>query len=161
MKVFNRYSVLAVSLSLVVLFGAMLAEAHTYHGMGEGLMMGRLLRGLDLTDQQKQQVKGIMQSHRDALLAGRVEVLQARKNLVSLTTGGAFDANAVRAAYSTLADAQGNMTVLRTQIFSQIMALLTPDQQNAVKNRIAKLTQRMQRSIAGLQSKLESPADNQ
>jgi hypothetical protein len=30
-----------------------------------------------------------------------------------------------------------------------------------VKNRIAKLTQRMQRSIAGLQSKLESPADNQ
>ncbi len=159
MRVFNRYSVLAVSLSLVVLFGAMLAEAHTYHGTGEGLMMGRLLRGLDLTDQQKQQIKEIMQAHRDNLLAGRVAVLRARKNLVALATGGTFDANAVRAAYSTLADAQGNMTILRAQIFSQMMPLLTPDQQAAVKNRIAKITGRMQNRIAGLQSKLDSPPD--
>jgi protein CpxP len=160
MKVFNRYSVLAVSLSLVVLFGAMLAEAHTYHGMGEGLMMGRMLRGLDITDQQKQQIKGIMQAHRADLLAGRVAVLQARKNLMALTTGGTFDANAVRAAYSTLADAQENMAVLQAQIFSQVMPLLTQDQQAGVKNRIAKITQRMQSRIAGLQSKLDSPPGN-
>jgi Spy/CpxP family protein refolding chaperone len=157
MKVFNRYSALSVGLSIVVLLGGMVAEAHSFHGRSGGSVMGHLLKGVDLTAQQKEQVKVIMQAHRGDLLAGRVAVLQARQNLVTVTTDGTFDPNAVQAAYSTLAAAQENMTALRAQIFTQVMPVLTPDQQTVVKDRIAKVNQRMQRTIARLQSKLSSP----
>jgi Spy/CpxP family protein refolding chaperone len=158
MKGFNRYSVLAVAIFLVMLLTGLLAEAHAFHGRSGGAVMGHLLKGLDLTVQQKQQIQGIMQAHRGELLAGRVAVLQARQNLMTVTTGGTFDANAVQAAYSTLAAAQENMTSARAQIFSQVMPVLTPDQQTVVKDRIAKITRRMQRTIARLQSKLSAPA---
>ncbi len=157
MKGFNRYSVLAVALSLILLLAAVVAEAHSFHGRNGGAAMGHVLKGLDLTTQQRQQIKGIIQGHRDDLLSARVAVLQAREKLLAVTTGGTFNANAVQAAYGGLAAAQENMTVLRTQIFSQVMPVLTTAQQTTVQNRIAKITQRMERSIARLQSKLSSP----
>jgi Spy/CpxP family protein refolding chaperone len=157
MRCFNRYSMLAVALSLMLLLTGLLAEAHSYSGRSEGAVMGHLLKGLDLTAQQEQQIKGIMQARRGDLLAGRVAVLQARQNLVAVTTGGTFDVNAVQAAYSALATAQGKMTLLRAQIFSQVMPALTPDQQTTVRERIAKITRRMQSTIDRLQSKLGSP----
>ncbi len=158
MRGFNRYSVLAVALSLAMLLTGVLAEAHPFHDRSGGAMMGHLLRGLDLTAQQKQQIKGIMQQHRGDLLAGKVAVLRARQNLMSVTTGSTFDTNAVQNAYGALATAQENMTVLQAQIFSQVMPVLTPDQQSKVKDKIAKINGRMQRTIDRLQSKLSSPS---
>jgi Spy/CpxP family protein refolding chaperone len=156
MRGFNRYSMFAVALSSLLLLTGLLAEAHSYGGRSESTVMGHLLKGLDLTAQQKQQIKGILQVHRGDLLAGRVAVLQARQNLVAVTTAVAFNANAVQAAYSALATAQGSMTLLRAQIFSQVMPVLTPDQQTMVKERIAEITRRMQGSIDRLQAKLGS-----
>jgi Spy/CpxP family protein refolding chaperone len=156
MRGLNRYSTGAVALSVMLLLTGLLAEAHSYGGRSEGAVMGHLLKGLDLTAQQKQQMRGIMQAHRAALLAGRVAVLQARQNLVGVAAGGTFDADKVQAAYSALAAAQGSMTLLRAQIFSEMMPVLTPDQQTMVKGRIAKITSRMQSTIDRLQSKLGS-----
>jgi len=157
MRGINRYSVLSVAITVVMLLSGMLAEAHMYHGKDRGSMMGHFLKGLDLSVQQKQQIKGIMQSHRNDMLAGKVAVLQARQNLLAATTSGTFDAEAVQTAYSALSAAQQNMTVLRAEIFSQVMPVLTPDQQAVVKNKVAKISQRMQQTIAKLQAKSNPP----
>ncbi len=157
MKGFNRYSVVAVAVSLVMLLSGFIVEAQAYHGRERGSIMRHFLKGLDLTAQQKQQIKGIVRGHRADLLSARIAVLQARENLLTVTTGGTFDANAVQTAYSALAAAQGNMTLLRAQIFSQVMPILTADQQTKVKDRIATVEQRMQNTITKLQNKLNTP----
>ncbi len=160
MKGFNRYSVFAVAVSLVMLLSGFMAEAHAYRGRERGPMMMHLLKGLDLTDQQKQQIKGIVRGHRADLLSTRIAVMQARENLLTVATSGTFDANAIQTAYGALATAQSNMTVLRAQIFSQVMPVLTADQQTAVKERLAKIGQRMQKTIARLQAKPNTPAQS-
>jgi Spy/CpxP family protein refolding chaperone len=153
MRGFNRYAVLSVAVTLVMLLSGILAEAHMFPGRDGGFMMKRLLRGLNLSSQQEQQIKGIVQGHRSDLFAGRVAVLQARQNLLTATTGASFDAGAVQAAYGSLSAAQEHMTMLRAQMFSQVMSVLTPEQQTAVKDRIAKASQRLQRGISRLQAK--------
>ncbi len=157
MRGFNRYSVLSVAVTLLMLFSGIFAEAHMYHGQDSGFMMKRLLKGVDLTSQQKQEIKGILQGHRNDLLAGRVAVLQARQNLLALTTSGTFDAKTIQTASGTLAKAQEQMTETRAQMFSQVMAVLTPDQQTAVKDKITKAGQRLQQRITKLQAKLNTP----
>ncbi len=154
MRGFNRYSVLSVAITLAMLFSGILAEAHIYHIRDRGSVMRHLLKGLDLSAQQKQEIKGIMQSHSSDLLAEKVAVLHARENLLTVTMSGAFDANAVQAAYRTVAAAQEQMTVQRAEMFNQVMSVLATDQQTVVKGRIAKTGQRLQRSITKLQVKL-------
>jgi Spy/CpxP family protein refolding chaperone len=157
MKGFNRYSVLAVAVSLVMLLSGFIVEAQAYHGRGHGSIMGHLLKGLDLTAQQKQQIKGIVRGHRADLLSAKIAVTQARENLLTVSTGGAFDASAIQTAYGELATAESAMTVLRAQIFSQVMPVLTADQQTKVKDRIARIEQHMQNTVTKLQGKLTTP----
>lgn len=160
MRRLNRFSVLAVTVSLVMLFaGSMVSEAYAYHGKGKS-PMGRLLKGLNLTAEQKQQVKAIVKGHRNDLISGRVAVLQARQNLIKVTTGNTFDQNAVQTAYNALASAQSNMTVLRAKIFSEIVPILTPEQQTTLQGKIAKKVLRMQKAIERLQAKLNAPPQN-
>ena len=156
MRRFNRYTVLSVAAMLVMLLGAMLAEAHMGSGRDGGFMMKRLLKGLDLSSRQEQQIKAIVQDHKSELRADMTAVLQARRNLLAVSTAAPFDENAVQTAQGMLSEAQGHLTVLRAEMFSQVMAVLTPEQQATVKDKLARLSQRMQHGIERLQAK-ESP----
>ena len=76
MRGFNRYSVLSVAITLAMLFSGILAEAHMYRVKDGGSMMRHLLNGLDLSAQQKQEIRGIVQSHSSDLLAEKVAALR-------------------------------------------------------------------------------------
>jgi hypothetical protein len=52
--------------------------------------------------------------------------------------------------------AHEKMTILHAKVFSEVMPTLTPDQQAVVQGRLAKSKLRMQKSIAKLQSKMET-----
>jgi len=160
MKRFSRFSVFAVVVSLLALFaGAMITEAHAYRGQGGDPMMKQLLRGVGLTDQQKEQIKEIIQARRNELLSGKVEVLQARQNLLTVMAGSTYDKSAVNAAYTTLANAQQHMTDIRAQIFNAVLTtVLTPDQQSAVQEKITAKNQRIQQVIARLQARMKTPS---
>ncbi|HUO77124.1 MAG TPA: Spy/CpxP family protein refolding chaperone [Thermodesulfovibrionales bacterium] len=159
MKGFSRFSMLALVVCLLALFtGGMVTDSHAYRGKGGDPMMKQLLKGIGLTDQQKAQIKEIIQTHRNELLTGKVAVLQARQNLLAVMTSSTYDKSAVNVAYNTLAVAQQNMADVRAQIFNAVITtVLTPDQQAAVQGRIAAKNQRIQRVIAGLQAKLKTP----
>jgi len=159
MKGFSRFSTLALVVSLLALFtGGMVTDSHAYRGKGGDPMMKQLLKGIDLTDQQREQIKEIIQAHRNELLTGKVAVLQARQKLLEAMTSSTYEKSAVNAAYNTLAVAQQHMTDMRAQIFNAVITtVLTPDQQAAVQEKITAKNQRIQQVIAGLQAKLKTP----
>ncbi len=150
----NRFPALAVAVWIMA--GSMVTEANASSGRGGG-NMGRLLRGLNLTTEQKLRTDGIVLGRHGDLIAGKMAVLQARRNLLAVMNGDRLDEATVRSAYKALTSAEENLTVLRAKIMNEMMSLLTPDQQTAIRNKVAKMGMRMHRSMVKLQSKLNSP----
>jgi Spy/CpxP family protein refolding chaperone len=136
--------------------GGIINEANAYPGRGTG-QTGRLLKGLNLTNRQKQETQGILEDYRMDVIAGKVALLQARQDLLTVMTGDTLDENVVHTAFSALAAAEEDLTFLQAKMFNELMPLLTPDQQATIKDKVAKISSRAQRSLAKLQSKLTSP----
>lgn len=93
-------------------------------GGGHGMM----LRGLDLTDAQKAQVKTIMQTSRESSKPLREQMKANRQKLQTISDSGSFD----QAQIQALADEQGRLTaqmiVEKEKVKSQVSAILTPEQ---------------------------------
>ncbi|MGO9952877.1 MAG: Spy/CpxP family protein refolding chaperone [Dissulfurispiraceae bacterium] len=176
MRGFSRYSALAVAASLTLLLGGSVisnvyAEGdqdgghkqveqwkHGKHGKHfKHCRHGRhhkwMFNGLNLTKAQKEQVRDIMKGHHKEFMEGKIAVLQARQNLMAATTSSTFDQSAVQKAYSDVSAAQEKMTILHAKVFSEVMPILTPDQQTVVQGRLAKSKLRMKKIITKLQAK--------
>ncbi len=185
MKEASRFSALAVAISLTMLLGGSMGsnvyaegdrdggQKHAEqgrHGMDGkhskhykagghcGHHKWQMFKGLNLTSAQKEQMKNIMKAHHKEFIEGKLAVLQARQNLIAATTSSTFDELAVRKAASEMSAAHEKMTILRAKVFSEVMPILTADQQAVVQGRLAKAKLRMQKSITKLQSKTEAPA---
>ena len=182
MKEVGRFSALAVAISLTTLLGGSMvsnvyAECDRYGGQNHveqgrhgkdgkhsnhhkhcgrwGHHKWQMFKGLNLTSAQKEQMKNIMKGHHKEFIEGKIAVLQARQNLMAATTSGTFDQSAVQKAYSDMSAAQQKMSILHAKVFSEVMPILTPDQQAVVQGRLAKSKLRMQKVITKLQSKSE------
>ncbi len=183
MKGLSRFSALAAAVSLTMLLGGSMVSnvyaegdrdggqrhveqgkhgmdgkygKHHKHGGRCGHHEWKMFKGLNLTSAQKEQVKGIMKGHHKEFIEGRIAVLQARQNLMMATTSSTFDQSAVQKAFGDVSAAQEKMAISRAKVFSQVMPILTPDQQAVVQGRLAKSKLRMQKVISKLQSKTES-----
>ena len=100
-------------------------------GFGRGGFGGPLgmLRQLDLTDDQRAQVRQVMDSHRDELRAVGERVMAAHRAQRDVVTSAQFDEQAVRAKAAELAAAEADAAVLRAKVHSEVFAVLTPEQQ--------------------------------
>ncbi len=149
----NRIPALAVAVWIMA--GSMVTEANASSGRGGG-NMERLLKGLHLTTEQKHQTEEIVQGHHSDLITGKIAVLRARQNLLTMLAGDRLDEKAVHTAYRALTEAEEHLTVLRAKILNEMMPVLTPDQQTTIKHKIAKMSLRAQKSMTKLQSKLNT-----
>jgi len=137
-----RKALAAVSLAILLVVSAVaVANAQNVMRLGQGreaangLFKARLfLRGLNLTDQQKEQVKTILSNHKPDMKAVAQETLQARRGLREASASGADEA-ALKAAYDKVSAAGWNALMLRNQIGSEIKQILTPEQQDLLKKR--------------------------
>jgi len=102
------------------------------------------VRGLNLTDDQKTQIKGILQSNKTQILQTARDVAKGRLDLM----------NGVSGATTELANAQLAAANLRGQILTQIEAVLTPDQVAKVQERQQLRKQRLQKALDRLNSKI-------
>src|SRR5579859_2242374 len=117
------------------------AHGHAY-GMHEH-MMGFFAQKLNLTDEQKTQMKAIMQKEHPAmkpLFQQQHQIDQQLRQYVE----GPFDEAKVQALAAQKAQIQAQLTVAETRIHNQLYALLTPDQQSQMKEMEAKHEARMQ-----------------
>ena len=104
-----------------------------------GHMLKRIAEKLNLTGDQKSQIKNILGGEKDTLqeLLGRLH--DARKNLHAAIQAGDANESSVRAASARVAGAEADLAVERMKLFGQIAPVLTAEQ----RQKISEFSQRM------------------
>ena len=143
--------------ALAVLLGSYIANAQTADattpppmhghefGMG-GEHMGFFARQLNLTDDQKSQMKTVMHTAHPAMKALYEQQHQIEVQLRQYVEGNYNDAK-VRALAAQKAQIEVELTVAQTKLHNQMYQLLTTDQQSQVKELEAKHEARMQQHM--------------
>ena len=102
--------------------------------MGGGPMgLGPGMRELDLTDDQKQQLKTIAESHRDEFRAAGEKARAAHDGMQALVDADNLDENAIRAKSAEIAAAEAEVMILNAKVRKESMQVLTSEQQAKLK----------------------------
>jgi protein CpxP len=135
--------VLCAGLAAALLGGTALATAQGPQGgpgaFGRGPRPGGPadfgLRGIDLTDAQREQVRAIMESNRAALEQTGKALREAQRAFVEATAGSAIDEAAVRTRSTAVANAMADEAILRAKVRAEVHALLTAEQLQQLQSR--------------------------
>jgi len=143
--------------AMAVLLGTAIAKAQTtddatapppMHGHGYAMrghdhMMGFFAKALNLTDDQKAQMKTIMQKEHPTmkpLMQQQHQIDQQLRQYVE----GTYDEAKVRALAAQKSQIEIELTVAHTRIHNEMYQLLTTDQRSQLKEMEAKHEARMQ-----------------
>ena len=160
------FGLLAVALAVGLAFAQAEGDQTHHRGMGmhRGFMggheMGFPLHALNLTDDQRTQVKQIFQNEKANIHPLMQQESQAHQQMMQLVTSGNFDQAKATAIASQEAQTHIQMQVEHAKIASQIYQLLSSDQKAKVADMMAKHQQRMQEHMQD-QKQSAPPADNQ
>src|SRR5690349_4950373 len=131
----NRIRSLAVMgiLAGVLAAGSALAQSPADggpgRGRGGGFARGALeLRGLNLTDAQRQQIQTVTEQHREQTQAAATRLRTAMDAQRKAVEAIPVDEGAIRAATPELVEAQTEMAIQQAKLHAAIFALLTPEQ---------------------------------
>jgi periplasmic protein CpxP/Spy len=117
-------------------------------GRGPGGAMG-LLRGLDLTDAQKDQVKTIMQSHQEERKALGDRARTAHQALQAAITAETVDEALIRQRSADVAAVDADMAVADARVHAEVWQILTAEQKAKAKEFQAKAQERMKNAPQG------------
>ena len=107
---------------------------------------GAALRGLDLTQQQKDQVKAIVAGQKDGIKATVTEGVKARLIMNRALASGASEQD-LKTAFDNVTNAQWNALQLRSEMMAEIKPILTPDQLALLQKRLQKVDARIKNRI--------------
>lgn len=99
--------------------------------MGEGM-----LRGLNLSEAQRDRVFTIMHAQAPAMREQAKQVRKARQDLQALAMAGELDDSRLRAAADQASRAMADLAVLRARTHNEVFKVLTPEQQAQLRARI-------------------------
>lgn len=128
------FAVVAVAvLAAATIFVVAQKRAHGYQngfgfGKGHGHMAGIMLRGLDLTDDQKAKVKGIFEASRASVEPIMKSMKENHEKLRAATANGSFDQAQVEAIAAEQGNLMAKLIVEKERAKSQVFAILTDDQ---------------------------------
>jgi Spy/CpxP family protein refolding chaperone len=143
--------------ALAVLFGSAIAKSQTAadappppqmhgHEFGMGGHLGFLAEKLNLTDDQKTQMKAILQKEHPAM-----KPLMEQQHQIDLQlrqyVEGTFDPVKVQALAAQKAQIQAQLTVHETRVHNQLYQLLTAEQQSQLKQMESEHESRMQQRL--------------
>jgi len=119
--------------------------------LGPGFGLGFALGRLGITAEQRQQIRTIVQSHRQEFQALAERRRTAQQALQAAMTADQLDEAAIRSASAALAEVQADAAVLRAKVQREVFAVLTPEQQAKAKalreEARTRLEQRRQRRL--------------
>jgi protein CpxP len=145
MRSHRALATLALLGAVLLAGGAIPATAQTtdaqpaHHG-GRGWF----LRGLDLTDAQKEQARDVLRAARPRITPLADEARKARRALFQAVTAPAPDESAIRAAADAVGRTTGALAVERAKVGTELRTLLTPEQQQKLDERLARMNQKME-----------------
>ena len=103
---------------------------------GFGGPMGDLgLRGVDLTDTQREQLRTIMESHKQEFETVRTKLREAHQGLATATNAQTVDEAAIRARSTALATALADEAILRAKVRVEVNGILTAEQLQQLQQR--------------------------
>lgn len=102
---------------------------------------------LDLTDAQREQIRNVLQGHRDEQRQIAQRLRDARKQLDDAVASTAFDEAAIRARSADVGAVQADAAVLRAKVRGEIWSLLTAEQQQKATELRAKRAERRQQRL--------------
>ena len=118
------------------------------HGPGRGGRGGPGadfgLRGVDLTDAQRDQVRTIRESHQSEFDAARTKLRDAHRAFAEATRAATIDEAAIRARSADVAAAMADEAILRAKVHAEVFAILTPEQQQKANEVRSSMKQRRQ-----------------
>ena len=106
--------------------------------------LGRLITGrigemlvlrsqLNVTDEQRGQIRGIIEAHRSEIAVAARPIVEKRRALRAAVTADAPNESDIRAAAADLSGALGDAAVLAARIRSEVFAVFTPEQQTLIQ----------------------------
>lgn len=104
-------------------------------------IFGRIARALDLTDDQKGQIKTVLKSHAAEIEAQMKASAAARRALHDAVLAQPADEAAIRARAAELGQVHGDGAILFSKVRTEIQPILTPEQ----RDRIQTFRERMRR----------------
>jgi Spy/CpxP family protein refolding chaperone len=107
-----------------------------------GVLGPMMLERLDLTSDQRDRVKQIVDNHREDQQAISKRAMAAHDALESAITSSAFDETLIRTRSADVAAVEADETVLRARIYAEVLQILTSDQQAKLKTMQAEMRQR-------------------
>ena len=123
------------------------------HGMHGPMMgdsgFGMMLHQLNLSDDQKAQVKKIFEAEKPNLKPLVQQQFQSHQQMMQLITSGNFDQAKATALATQEAQTHIQMQVEHAKIASQIYQLLDSTQKTKVADMMAKHQERMQKHLQG------------
>jgi Spy/CpxP family protein refolding chaperone len=121
--------------------------AHAFgHGPG-GPGMGFWAKELNLTDEQKTQVKTIMQKEHATMKPLFQQSHQIELQMRQSAEGTTYDEAKVRTLATQKATVEAELDVQKTRIHNELFQILTPDQQSKMKELEAQHEARMQQHM--------------
>jgi protein CpxP len=117
---------------------------------------GLALRALDLTEQQREQVRAVLEQHR-AENRAIAEKSRAARERMRAAAAATLDEAALRAAASSLVDAQVEAAVLRAKVRSEVLALLTEEQRQKAEEMRAKGEERQRARAERMKARQQRP----
>lgn len=108
---------------------------------------GMMLRGIELTDEQKTKVGDLHKAAAPEMRAAMKEAFEARRALHELTVSGSFDEAKAREIAQKGADAMARASVLKAKTHSQVLSVLTPEQRKELADRAEKRKERMEQRM--------------
>jgi protein CpxP len=101
---------------------------------GPGGVLGPLgLERLGLNDSQREQVRVIMQTHDQELMALNGQSCTAHQALELAVMADTFDEGAIRARSADVASVEADLAVTRARVRSEVFQMLTPEQRAMAK----------------------------
>ena len=94
--------------------------------------LGPIMRQVNLTDAQREQVRSIVESHRDEMQALGERARPAHEALQAAINSGMFDEGTIRARYAEVANVEADVAVAQARVYSEVFQILTPEQQAEV-----------------------------
>ena len=96
-------------------------------------MFHRMVRELDLSHAQRAEVRGILEAHKEEIRAQVRAGVQSRRALRQAAAAQPLDEAAIRDRAAQVGTVQGNGAVLFARIRTEILPILTPGQQEKLK----------------------------
>ncbi len=147
----------AIVAAVVAVGAAVHAQGPGPQGRGFGRFGGPAgdlpLRALELTDAQRQQVRDITERHRANLQTAGQQLRQAFEAQRAAIEASPVDENQIRSTSEALATAHTAMAIERAQIRSEVLSILTPEQQDKLKQLQAERQTRMKERLERLQKR--------